>query len=121
MVVVMAWGHPGPDVPAAKQGLMPEKCRDCRRSPELGTKPSQKTLTQIIAGSSGSAHDGRPTCGGSGGFTDTECTHTQAAAHFLRAAGCGRLCVSPRLGPGRLASQPVYRYPPADGRFERGS
>ena len=46
----MAWGHPGPDVPAAEQGLMPEKCRDCRRSPELGTKPSQKTLTQIIAG-----------------------------------------------------------------------
>ena len=42
VVVVMAWGHPGPDVPAAEQGLMPEKCRDCRRSPELGTKPSQK-------------------------------------------------------------------------------
>ena len=37
----MAWGHPGPDVPAAEQGLMPEKCRDCRRSPELGTRPSQ--------------------------------------------------------------------------------
>ena len=39
----MAWGHPGPDVPAAEQGLMPEKCR-LQAEPRAGNQAEPKNL-----------------------------------------------------------------------------